>query len=103
MWRGTREDRSTIKSLVIFGFKPQPPAWQANTLSIALCPSGPCTIKLCGSVATEKINGSVTFLHKLSTKATEKLLWTNFVRREFSSKLTEKIYGSVNNGSVKVL
>ena len=36
-WQDTREDRST-KSLIVSGFEPQPPVWQACTLSIALSP-----------------------------------------------------------------
>ena len=38
MLRGTREDRSTLKILVMSGFESQLPVCQASALSIALCP-----------------------------------------------------------------
>ena len=29
-----------LKSLVVYGFEPQPPEWQASDFSIAQCPAG---------------------------------------------------------------
>ena len=37
---GIPERIGALKSLVVSRFEPQPPAWQASALSIALCPSG---------------------------------------------------------------
>ena len=37
---GVPERTGALKSLVVSGFEPKLPAWQAIALSIALCPSG---------------------------------------------------------------
>ena len=43
---GVPRDIGALKSLVLSGFKPQLPAWQTSTLSIALCPLGSSPISI---------------------------------------------------------